>query len=377
MKKSLRNGIATFLVCAMVFGLSACNTTDNDADESALIRATVVEIEKYGHAVLDITAAEFAAAGYELGDVVCVRLGTCDATMPFFDGYYSDHGSCMLRGSTPEANIAVCINYGDFSQENNVSIGDIAEITMAEKGGVRDLQELFSLHYSNDREDYSDDVTFSNFRAITAGDIGEGKLYRCASPINNENGRAAYGDRLIASVGVATVLNLADSEEDIEEYCAAADFDSAYYRSLYEVGHVMALDLAGNFFTDDFASSVADGLTFLAQNEPPYCIHCTEGKDRAGFAAMLLEALMGAELEEIICDYMLSFYNYYGIDMESEPERYQLILEMNLLEMLCHVTGAESAEKLEQMNLEAAVTEFLLEMGMAQEDILMLKEKLT
>ena len=91
---------------------------------------------------------------------------------------------------------------------------------------------------------------------------------------------------------------------------------------------------------------------------------------------MLLEALMGATLDEIINDYMISFYNYYGIDKELEPKRYQAVLDVNLMEMLLHVTGAESVEKLKQLNLETAVTKYLIDAGMKQEDIDMLKEKL-
>ena len=91
---------------------------------------------------------------------------------------------------------------------------------------------------------------------------------------------------------------------------------------------------------------------------------------------MLLEALMGATLDEIISDYMISFYNYYGIDKEHEPERYQAVLDINLMEMLFHITGAESVEQLEQINLETAVTAYLIEAGMSQEDIVMLKQKL-
>ena len=173
-----------------------------------------------------------------------------------------------------------------------------------------------------------------------------------------------------------TILNLADSTEDIEERFAQEGFDSEYYRSLYEDGKVMALDLTSDFFSKDFAASVAEGLTFLAQNEAPYCIHCTEGKDRAGFAAILLEALMGATLDEIIEDYMLSYYNYYGIDKERDPKRYQAVLNVGLVEILCHVTEAESLEELEQTNLETAVTKYLICAGMSQEDIFTLKEKL-
>ena len=53
-----------------------------------------------------------------------------------------------------------------------------------------------------------------------------------------------------------------------------------------------------------------------------------------------------------------------------------MVLDANLMEMLCHVTGAESVEQLEQIDLETAVTEYLIDAGMSQEDILMLKEKL-
>lgn len=283
----------------------------------------------------------------------------------------------MLRGLAPEENIAVCINYGDLSVETGIAPGDTVEITLAEKAGMLAFQELCSLKYSNNRADYSDDVTFANFRAVTIGRIGNGKLYRIASPINNAHGRASYANDLIESVDVATVLNLADAIEDIEEYCEAEDFDSAYYRSLYDAGKVMALDLTANFYSDKFARSIADGLSFLANNEPPYCVHCTEGKDRAGFTVMLFGALMGAELKEIIDDYMLSFYNYFGIDRETEPERYEAVLNNNLLAMLYHVTGVTTYEELTQVDLESAVTNYLLAAGMTEDDIFTLKENLS
>ena len=139
----------------------------------------------------------------------------------------------------------------------------------------------------------------------------------------------------------------------------------------------MALDLTANFYSDEFARSVADGLNFLAHSEPPYCVHCTEGKDRAGFTIMLLAALMGAELDEIIDDYMLSFYNYYGIDKKTEPERYEAVLNNNLLAMLYHVTGVNTYEELVQSDLESAATKYLFDAGMTENDILTLKENLT
>ena len=372
----MRKFIAFFVACAMLLSLSACTRAETSTVEAKSVKATVIEIEKYGHAVLDITTADFCAKGYSLGDVVFVRFGSFESEMPFFDGYYTNPGGVMLRGLAPEKNIAIAINYGDLSQETGIALGDTVEITLAENAGMLAYQELCSLKYSNDRADYSDDAVFANFRAVTVGTIGNGKLYRSASPINNAHGRASYANDFIEAAGVTAVLNLADSDEDIAEYIAAEDFNSKYYLSLYEDGKVIALDMTANFFSDKFAASVAEGLTFLAQNDPPYSIHCTEGKDRAGFTVMLLEALMGAELQAIIDDYMISFYNYYGIDKETQPERYEAVLNNNLMAMLCYVMGAESVEELEKIDLESAVTKYLLDAGMTEANILALKEKL-
>lgn len=376
MKKFSGKHIALFILCAVFLCLGGCVSAENHAKKADAVHATVIEIEKYGHALLDITTADLADAGYEPGDIVNVRFDSYESEVPFFDGYYTNPGAELLRGLAPEENIAICINYGDFSKETGIAPGDRVEITMAEKAGMLPLQELYALTYSNNRANYSDDATFANFRAVTAGDIGNGKLYRSASPIDNEFGRASYANDLIEAAKVVTVLNLADSAEDIEEFCQAGDFDSAYYRALYQAGNVIALDLTANFYSDKFTASIADGFRFLSQNDPPYSIHCLEGKDRAGFAAMLLEALMGAELQEIIDDYMRSFYNYYGITKEAEPERYEVILNNNLIAMLCHVTGAQSREALAQIDLESAVTTYLLDAGMTESEILTLKEKL-
>jgi hypothetical protein len=47
-------------------------------------------------------------------------------------------------------------------------------------------------------------------------------------------------------------------------------------------------------------SKLASGMEFLASHEGPYLIHCTEGKDRAGFVSALLECLIGAGAESYL-----------------------------------------------------------------------------
>lgn len=76
-----------------------------------------------------------------------------------------------------------------------------------------------------------------------------------------------------------------------------------------------------DFFSDTFRRKLTEGFRFLARHDEPYLIHCTEGKDRAGFAAAMLECLIGADLSEVIADYMQSFVNYYHIFPERNNTR--------------------------------------------------------
>lgn len=209
---------------------------------------------------------------------------------------------------------------------------------------------------------------------MTAGDIGAGKLYRSASPIHNENGRAAAADRLIQAAGVKTVMNLADTDEEIAGYAAGADFASPYYKSLYDAGSVVALGMPVNYASDEFAGGIIKGLTFLAGREGPYLIHCTEGKDRAGFTAALLEALMGASLEEITADYMESYVNYYH--MTAADSRYDLIAQGNVMEMLRAVAGLDKGADLSQTDLAKAAETYLTAHGMQAADVAALKANL-
>lgn len=357
---------------------SACREDSAPGEDSAPIpvKATIIGIEKYGHAILDVTVSEFNSRGYDFGDVIRVKHESFELDMPYFNGFYSDPGEVMLLGETVGSNLALCINYYDFSQEYSVMVGDLVEISMAEKTGQLDVQNLLNLKYTNNRYDYESDEVFANFRAITSGRIAEGKLYRSASPVNNECGRASYANTLVEAAGAVTILNLSDSDENIKSYFAMQDFSSDYYRSLYEKGQVCSVALGSAFHSTEFALLIAQGIVFLSENEPPYSIHCKEGKDRTGFVCMILESLMGATLDEVIADYMLSFYNYYGVSMSDDASRYQLVLEKNLLPMMYYVTGADTLDALKQVDLEVAATKYLLSVGVTEETISMLKNKL-
>ena len=360
-------------VTAAVEG-SICHFFGRSLSDSLAVSAKVTEIEKYGHAVLDETIADFNAKGFELGDIVTVTAGDYSADMPYLDGYYVNSGEPMLRAYPGKEYLAVCINYGKFNVAASVAAGSPVTVTLKEKGGAAALQATYSLKYTNDRADYASDEIFANFRAVKAGDIAEGKLYRSASPISNEIGRAAAADKLIESAGVKTVLNLADTDEEIAEFIAAEDFASPYYKSLVDAKSVVALGMPVNYASDEFAAGIVKGLTFLSQHEGPYLVHCTEGKDRAGFTSALLEALMGASLDEIVADYMASYSNYYGIT--AADSKYGLIAQGNVMEMLRTVAGLDKGADLSKTDLAKAAETYLTAHGMKAEDVSALKANL-
>ncbi|MBQ4618514.1 MAG: tyrosine-protein phosphatase [Clostridia bacterium] len=346
------------------------------AEANVSVTGKVTEIEKYGHALLDVTIEDFTNLGFTLGDVVTVKAGTYEGDMPYYNGYYVNKGEYMVRAYPGHTNIAVCINYGKFAETAGIGIGDEVTITLKVKGGELFTQEMSSLVYTNEPADYKDEATFANFREVKVTGIAAGKLFRSASPINNENNRAAITNKLVEAAGIKSVMNMADTAEEIAEYAAAEDFASEYYKKLYDEGNVIVLAMPVNFASAEFASGIVNGLTFLSQKEAPYLVHCTEGKDRAGFASMLIEALMGATMDEIIADYMMSYENYYGVDAAEETEKYNMIVEKNAIEMLKVIAGVEDAAALETADLAQGAWNYLLNNGMAQEAIDALKANL-
>ena len=155
---------------------------------------------------------------------------------------------------------------------------------------------------------------------------------------------------------------------------AAEGFDSPYYQSLYEAGKVKALNLGVDFTAADFKSGLAEGLRFFAENEGPYLVHCTEGKDRAGFVSALLECLMGATYDEVVADYMTTYVNYYHL--EEGGEQYEAVKNSNIVSILTNITGAAEGTDLTTVDLAAAAEDYMLDAGLTADEVTALKANL-
>ena len=358
-------------------------------DEDVFI-AGIAEIQKYGNITLAMPFSVLSDAGFEFGDMLKVALNGKEDIVPLCTNYSDvDTGSKVVRvkGDT----VIVAINMGDYATEAGIAekvkaddgsvtwvfpegkdIGSFSvALSMAEKGGYRDEYLMHQLERTNDRKDYESDEVFANFRNIRFGDMGEGTLWRSSSPVNDELGRASFADDLIEKHGIKTVVNLADSGEKILGYAGKEGFDSLYYLTLYFRGGVRALDLGVDFAAEDFRKGLAEGLRFIAGNDGPYLIHCTEGKDRAGFTAMLLSAYMGATYDEIVDDYMKSYENYYHLEKGSE--QWNAVRDSNIVKELELLTGSSEPEK---CDLREAAERYVEDLGFSLVEMGLLREHL-
>ena len=118
---------------------------------------------------------------------------------------------------------------------------------------------------------------------------------------------------------------------------------------------------------------IADGLKRMSEEESPYLIQCSYGRDRTGVICALPEALCGASIKEITDDYMLSCKYLHDISMDPSSAQYQLYYT-RMKEQLSQI--GFPAEDFESSDPEAIARNYLSECGMSEEEIERLKAAL-
>ena len=356
-------------VLIMALAPAGCaGSKSNDAIDAVVVNV----IEKYGFVLLDKSGSDMLAAGFEHGDILSLKAGGSTFELPFvtnisdvdiYKDLLMDMGVQLLG-----------TNMGDFAGRHGITEGMEISIRLAEKGGYLDKYKLRQVSRSHDRDDYASDEVFANFRELTQGSITPGMLYRSSSPVDNMFNRAAYASALAEQANIATVINMTDSREDLVAYFNAEDFSSYFYEGLFDDGRVIYLDLGCDLKSDDFRYGLRDAFMLMAENDGPYLIHCTEGKDRAGFMSALTLALMGADMDEIVADYMLSFVNYYHVVPGSA--QYTAIAQGNIYQTLRIIAGLDAQAELEGVDMQAAAEDYIKALGLGPEYIAAVYERL-
>lgn len=357
------------------------------------VQAEIRNIDKQGNIILDISVQRLNKEGYETGDIITVTIDERSFAMPvglMVNEAESNEEICLFENEN-EANdiVKLIVKNGSF-----FSVAELGEVELInEDPGYRihwkdgiDLsipvflnmkeKQGHSEEYPSDesvyertsnRENYPhlSDGEYANFREVKTSGMKEGTLYRSSSPINPKMNRNLEADEAIRNAGIKTIINMADYPNGMKRY-------EGYENSYYQTCNIIALNMSTNFDNGGFEESLAEGYRFLIDNEGPYLIHCTEGKDRTGFSIAILECLMGARPEQIVSDYMKTYSNYYGIKLGSLV--YNSIAQRNIIKDLSKALGIDSI--FDEHDLSKLAEDYLLRIGMSIDEIDQLKEKL-
>ena len=360
MKKTLSVILSLVLVVSV---FAACGKNSNTITTGEI---GVVKDEEFGNVYIDLTIDEFNALGFAFGDSLNISFdnGKSFEDVPYYSGYYVPVGEMLACGYPGYPHVVIAYNYGESTWEGfGMTEDSKVTVTLNEKGKYIDTQELFSLSYSDDRNDFDSDIEFANFRVVKGGNIKENFVYRSASPCDNQHNRAAYANKFAEEYGVKFVLNLSDNEEKYKGYVEAEGFSSQYYDSLYKAGNVLLLAMNANYRSDKFAGIISEAMYEMTKHDGPVLVHCVEGKDRTGFVCALMLALSNATAQEIIDDYMITYDNYYGVNKADKPEKYDAILG-NVNDFLYCLCEAEKGTDLNTLDLKAGAENYLRRGGL-------------
>jgi hypothetical protein len=226
-------------------------------------------------------------------------------------------------------------------------------------------REFEKLERSEDRGDFSGDAVFANFREIKMGSIRPGLLYRSRHPALSDS-RSPYAAKLAQAAGISAIVDLADTPEELVRLARSVPW---YEYFLYRKS-VIALGMGYDYYDSVFNAKLKKALLFMLEKQGPFLIHCNEGRDRTGFTALLLEALMGAPAEEIIKDYMQTFINYYNF--VPGEERYRIISQI-AINHLDRISGGKGVP-----DIQNGAEKYLVgKIGLSRNELKALKAKLS
>lgn len=365
------------LLCICSFTLLACNKTSHT--EIPTIEVAVHRSNKFDSAIFNMTPEEFSDLGFDLGDSVDITFpdGTEYLDVPYYNGYYAQVGNPIIVAYPGNDYITIAISFGNLWTPLNLQNDDIVTLKLNTKGKYLSLQETFNQTYDTTQTEDQTDEEFANFREVNGGNLKENYIYRGASPVDNRKGRATCANKLIEKYQIQTIIDLSDSEENMEKNFAQDGFDSEYAKNLYLNEQTIVLSMSVNYASTEFKESLASGLRFMMEHESPIYIHCTEGKDRTGFVCMVLEALCSSTYEEMCEDYMLTYQNYFGINQETSKEKYEAIKDLYFNSMLTYLTGIEDENELRNLDYRNHAMSYLIACGLTEDEIYHLIDVLT
>ena len=234
-------------------------------------------------------------------------------------------------------------------------------------------QETVDMSYTDMNNTSVSDADFGNFRNVKAGRIGTFNLFRSQHPANGTS-RSLSANKLAKKNVISAVLNLSDSDKELNTYFSKNNIPPTYYyRTLYAKGNVHLVNMKGQYNETVYRKQIVGCMRFIIRKKGPYLVHCEIGRDRTGFVILLIESLMGASYSYMFKDYAQSFISRNG--QTYEQARKMSIPRIN--EMMHRITGKPMNTGWGKLNLSYYAELYLKKGGMSPAELNTLKRNLS
>ena len=213
-----------------------------------------------------------------------------------------DYGNCLFYRSTEKK-----ISVGDL----NVLADYAWRVTAYADGEKVAIGESCFRTEKAPRSITIDGVSNTRDIAFFSGDLKQGMVFRSASlDAITEKG---FADAL-SKYKIKTEIDLRNTGEGkahpLGEKVDYYSLPGAYYVA-------SAASVKDPIYQQNMAKAI--GL-FADENNYPILFHCAIGRDRTGTFAAVLEAFLGADYDDIMADYEMSFFSDAGCKDESGPD---------------------------------------------------------
>jgi len=370
----------TLYTLTIAITLLMCSCSDNGVDAgnptptlNGTVTANLMDdgtgqvngFDSYGMLVPSFTPQQLLNAGFDYSDLLDIEIGDDIKlyNVPFVTGF-NEVGvleTCFCDYNKLNTVYGFGQLHGNFKERIGGKEGQTIRVTLAKKHGYWDTWQIMKSVYYYDKDQYYPDLTmeeFANFREVTTSGMAPGVLYRSSNPLNpkDNNTRYAVVDSLARHYAINTEIDLADTKAKVTTYATSPDYTqynvaSGYcYNQLFLNDKTITLGLTADTYGDTFMQTLGTGLKFMLNNQPPYLLHCNEGKDRCGFVSMLLEALAGATYEEVAADYMQTLINFYLI--QKGDQSYTMRQKLSIDRLVWLLENVQTVEDFGNINWE-------------------------
>jgi len=373
-----------------VLCLMACTNKTNTPEAVPELSGTLRVDNEFGDLIASCPPADMYKAGFQIGDMVTVQVeGYKECIVPFVTSY-NEVGMlsmciCDYRGAGKSLDLA--LSTASLAAHVDVKDGTPFTFKLYKQGAYLSTMALLSAKMSANRSDYDSPEQYANFRVSATQGIAPNRLFASSNPINVTRNpvRYAVADSLASVYGIQCEVDIADSDELIANELAAESNVANWSKQLQKDNKVVALNTGVDYYSSGFQEPLARGLRFMIEHDGPYLIYCIEGKERAGFVYMLLEALAGASIDEMVRDYMVSYENYYHYEPYSE--QWQLAANFSIRRAIWLIIHPEVRDDIFNADWDsmdftgvdayAMAVGYLRQCGLTDQEITALKDRLT